>query len=107
MDQIAVQVTLLDILQTILLLPAMLLAYIAVLLTKFLSCNGSSNVVVTVGALGLAYAVFGNVWTGLGVALVAYVEMVMVAIVCMSGQTLVDASMIGVGPKDLARLLHF
>jgi len=106
MDQVAVQVTLLDLVQAILLVPAMILAYIAVGLTKFLSCKESSDVLFSVGVLGLAYAVLGNVWAGLGVAFVAYVEMVMIAIVCMSGQALVDASLLGVQSKDLARLLH-
>ena len=84
----------------------MLLAYIAVGLTTITSCNGSANVLEVVGVLGLVYAVLGNIWMGLGVVAVAYVEMVMVALVCMSGESLLDISLMGMQPKALAKLMH-
>jgi hypothetical protein len=103
MDQIALQASLLNLLEIILVYPALALAGA---LSKFPGCNVSNNLLYLAVVLGLAYAVLENIWVGAGIAGFAYLEVVLVELACISGESLLDASLMGTQPKVLARLMH-
>lgn len=102
MDQIALQASLLSLLQSILVYPALLLAAI---LSKLLGCNYGPDLVAGMGILGAVYAfIEGDILVGLGVAVLGYFEVALVEIACIP--PIVDANLLGMEPKVLARLMH-
>lgn len=109
MDQVVLASSLLDLLQSILMLPLTLLAYVGWVLEKTLSCDASVRLLTAVALLGIPLGLFYDGWTGVAVVLGATVEMYIVALFCiLPDQTpnFLELSMLAVSPDVLLTFLR-
>jgi len=94
--------SLLDLLQSLLMLPLTLMAYVGWVLEKTLSCNTSTDLLTVLALLGLPLGVFYDGWMRLGVVVGATTEMVIVTLLCaLPNQALLELSMLAVSPEVL------
>jgi len=109
MDQVMLSSSLLDLLQSLLLLPLTLLAYVGWVLEKTLSCDTSVKILAAAALLGIPLGLFYDALTGLIIVLGATVEMYIVALFCVLPDltpNLLEISMLAVSPEVLRTSLR-
>lgn len=108
MDQVVLTSSVLDLLQSILMLPLTLLAYLGWVMEKTLSCDGSVRLLTALAVLGIPVGVLYDGFAGVIVLLGATVEIFIVALFCALpdfSPNLLEVSMLAVNPEVLLAAL--
>jgi hypothetical protein len=108
MDQVVLTSSVLDLLQSILMLPLTLLAYLGWMMEKTLACDGSVYLLTALAVLSIPVGLLYDGLTGVVVFLGATVEMFLVALFCVLPEfspNLLEVSLLEINPEILLAAL--